>query len=92
MKFDFTCTTSIDIASPKLEEITKSFAGILKILIKEYFHSILTVFADIICNRRKSHFPAINVVIIRLSNGKRIMVNLHIYIQFLDCLSYSDAN
>ena len=56
MKFDFTCTTSIDIASPKLEEITKSFAGILKILIKEYFHNILTVFADHYMQQKKKPF------------------------------------
>jgi hypothetical protein len=46
MEIEFSCTIPIDIASPKLEEITKGFAEIIKILSKEYFNRVLTVFAD----------------------------------------------
>lgn len=46
MEIQFSCTTNIDISSPKLEEICKQACVFLRIIINEFFKQILVTFAE----------------------------------------------
>ena len=46
MKIEFSCSTIIDISSPKLEDICKQFSLIFVIIIREFFKQILLCYGE----------------------------------------------
>lgn len=46
MEIEFTCTATIDISSPKLEEICKKFCVLFRVIVCEFFKKVILAFAE----------------------------------------------